>query len=552
MLKAIRVKNFAIMEELMIDFENGLTVVTGETGAGKSMIVDAISSLCGERIEEISIRSGKNFAEITGIFDTTPAMKAKLEKSGIEMDNELIIRRKLERGKRQTSYINDQIASLNLLKEIARETIDLIGQHENQSLFYPKNHLLLLDAFANIENLKSAYTNDFAEYKNLQNKLEKLREDIKQKDERIDLLKYQINEIEKAQLQPGEEEKLDTEKNLLLSSEKRSSLSSQIITNIYEAEGSAIEKLSKAKKLLSELSSLDPEMSELKKRFDSLISTTDDISRELGSYLDKIEFSQETLDHVLERLEVISKIKKKYGSTLDEINKYLENIKKELMIVETRDEEIQKTKSQLVEKEGRVIKQAEILSTHRRNAAVTLAKNVSRLLLKLGMEKAKYEIKFSEKEVDYDGKDEVEFYISTNPGEELKPLRKIASGGEVSRITLCLKSILSDADRIPTVIFDEVDRGIGGRIAEAVGELLASSSKKRQVICITHLPQISMFADNHYLVKKEIRNKKTFTSIIKLDERMKKLEIARMLGGKVITEKTIEHAEEIVQKGKQK
>ena len=552
MLKVLRVKNLALMEDLTIDFDNGLTVVTGETGAGKSMIVEAIATLSGSRMEDVLIRSGKNFAEVTGIFGAKSSVLKRLKKSGIEVDSDLIIRRKIERNKRQHAYINDQIVSLNLLKELAQEMIDLIGQYENQSLFYAKNHLLLLDSFAGLDDLKVEYNKNYCEYRHLQTKLENLLETMRQKDEKMDYLKYQIAEIEKANLQPDEEEKLASEKELLLSSEKRSLLSTQIITSLYEADGSVIENLTKIKKLFDDLCNYDHNLNKMNERLEASISSIDDVYREISSYQSQIEFSQQRLDDVLDKLDVINKIKKKYGKTLQEINNFLGGIKKELMLIETQDEELNNIKERIVEVEQKITSQAEELSIQRRKAAGTLRKRILELLLQLGMKKADFEIRLTNRDICENGKDDVEFYISTNPGEELKPLRKIASGGEVSRITLSLKTLLSSIDQIPTIIFDEVDTGISGRIAEAVGHLLAKVSKQHQIICITHLPQISVFADNHILVQKEIKDKETFTRIVKLDREMRKLEIARMLGGKEITEKTKEHAAEFLKKGQQK
>ena len=552
MLKLLRIKNFALMEDLTIDFEHGLTVVTGETGAGKSMIVGAIASLCGDRIDDVSIRSSKDFAEITGIFEIRPELIQKLEKSGLTIDDDLIIRRKIERGKRQNAYINDQIVSLMTLKDITREIVDLIGQYENQSLFFPKNHLALLDAYAGLDDLKKEYQDNFNQYQNLQSKLKSLLEIIKQKDEKIDYLKFQIAEIEQASVQEGEAEQLNLEKDLLLSSERRAALAGEIITSLYEVEDSIVARLFKIKKSLDELVALDFNLKEFQERMVVSIATIDDVYREINNYHNKIEFSQERLDFVLERLDIVNKIKKKYGRTIPEINSYLANIKKELTMIENQDEEIQKIKESLEVLEKEVNKLAETLSLQRRKASVSLKKKILELLFRLGMIKAEFGIKITDKNLEDDGKDEVEFYISTNPGEELKPLRKVASGGEISRITLGLKTILSEVDNIPTIIFDEVDTGIGGRIAEAVGDLLSTVGKKHQVICITHLPQITIFADNHILVEKEIRGKETFANVKKLDEEMRELEIARMLGGKEITKKTMEHAQEILQKGKRK
>jgi DNA repair protein RecN (Recombination protein N) len=290
----------------------------------------------------------------------------------------------------------------------------------------------------------------------------------------------------------------------------------------------------------------------MNERLEVSISSIDDIYREISSYQSQIEFSQQKIDDVLVRLDTINKIKKKYGKTLSEINNFLRSIKMESILIETRDEEVKKIRMRVAEVEQKITKQAEELSSQRRKAAVSLKERILEILTQLGMKKADFEIRLTNKDIGENGKDDVEFYISTNPGEELKPLRKIASGGEISRITLSFKTLLSDIDRIPTIIFDEVDTGIGGRIAEAVGRLLAKVSEKHQIICITHLPQISVFADNHILVKKEIKGKETFTRVVKLDEEMKKLEIARMLGGQEITEKTMEHAAEYLQKGQHK
>jgi DNA repair protein RecN (Recombination protein N) len=552
MLKLLHVRNFALMEDLTVTFDKGLTVITGETGAGKSIIVEAIAALCGERMDDISIRSNKDFAEITGVFETTPMIIARLQESGMHIDGDLIIRRKVERGKRQSSYINDQIVSIGLLRDLTREMVDLIGQYENQSLFNPKNHLSLLDSYAGLHDRKRRYATSFHEYRNLESRLESLMETAKQTDEKIDYLKFQINEIEKAHVQPHEEEQLNSEKDLLLSSEKRSTFAGNLVAILYDREGSVVENLYTIQKNLEELATLDPQMGELKERMESVISTAEDMYREVSSYYNKIEFSQDRLDSVLERLDVINKIKKKYGKTLEEVADYLTAVKKELASIESRDEELQKLAAAIKDIEGKVTQQAADLSLQRKKARLSLKKKIIKLLSRLGMEKAAFDIRIDTKELEEDGVDFVEFYISTNPGEDLKPLRKIASGGEISRITLCLKTILSDVDNMLTLIFDEVDTGIGGRIAEAVGELLATVSRDHQVICITHLPQITVFADNHILVKKEIRDKETFTHIITLDEDMRKMEIARMLGGKDITKKTVEHAAEFLQKVKQR
>ncbi|MDH4211592.1 MAG: DNA repair protein RecN [candidate division WOR-3 bacterium] len=550
MLRLLRVKNFALMEDVTLELEDGLTVITGETGAGKSMIVSAIASLCGARIDDDSIRTGKKGAEITGVFDIKPSIKKKLEDSGIGTDSDIIIRRSIEKGKRQNSYVNDRMVSLNFLQDIAQEMVDLIGQHENQSLFDRRNHLALLDAYAGLDGLRKEYHDDYEDYRGLHNKLNMLLEQVEARDERIDYLKFQIDEIEKANLRPNEEEELDIEKNLLLTSEKRSLLVSTLADDLYEQDDSVVEKLSRVKKSLEELAELDQQLKQYSEVVNEILSTVDDVYRVMSSYAEKIEFSQEKLDTVIGRLETINRMKKKYGKSVDEIHGYLKRMKDELSMIETRDEEIEKTRKEIKDVEKKVLVLAGDLSAQRHKSAGDLRKKIMGLLKHLGMEKADFEIRFHKTDVGPFGKDEVEFYISTNPGEELKPLRKVASGGEISRITLCLKTLLSDVDKIPTVIFDEVDIGIGGRIAEAVGDMLAKVSKTHQIICITHLPQIPAFAENHLLVKKEIKGDATYSGVTKLDGETRELEIARMLGGKDITTKTVEHAHEILKKRK--
>lgn len=552
MLKLLKVKNLALMEDITVDFEDGLTTVTGETGAGKSMIVEAIATLCGSRMEDVLIRSGKDAAEVTGIFQIPPSVRERLKNTGIETDTEIIIRRKIERGKRQNAYINDQIVSINLLKRIAQDMIDLIGQYENQSLFSAKNHLMLLDSFAGVDEQKATYRDHYNIYTELKKKLEQLQAAVVQRDERIGYLQYQISEIEKSNLKPGEEERLEEEKKMLSSTEKRATLTSDMVAHLYDAEGSAVEHLAKVKRSLDELASYDKSLEKMRKRFENVLSSVDDIYRELSSYASSIEFSQDRLDEVIERLDMIGRLKKKFGKTFKEIQQYLANMKKELTQIESHDQEIAKNREQIAAIKGTITKQAAELSSRRHKAATLLTKKILAELIHLGMKKAQFKIQITEKSLDVSGVDDVEFYISTNPGEELKPLRKVASGGEISRITLSLKTILSAVDKIPTMIFDEVDTGIGGSIAEAVGELLAKVSQQHQIICITHLPQISIFADNHMLVEKEIKGTQTFTKISKLDKEKRKMEIARMLGGKKITQKTVEHAAEFLQKGRAK
>ncbi|MGB9720718.1 MAG: DNA repair protein RecN [bacterium] len=550
MLKFLRAKNFALMEELTLNFDKGLTVITGETGAGKSMIVDAIAALCGEKIEDVSIRTGKEYAEITGILESNAEATELFKKYNIEIDEEIIIRRRIEKGKRQFAYINDQLVSLSRLKEITQGLVDLVGQHENQSLFNVANHLKLLDHYARVGQLVNEYQRIFYEYNKFRSELNDLEILQQEKTQRLENLKFEIDEIEKANLKTNEEEILTEEKNLLQTGEKRAKLIDEILPCLYETESSAYENLATIHRLIEELGNLDPrsEIKNLKSTIETSISNIEDAYRQLIDYREKIDFSPQRLEEVMERLDLIHTLKKKYRRDISGILEYLGYTRNEIEKLEKTEFEIEKLQNQLQLLAKQLNNLAAELSRKRKSTARMMEKEIIKILNRLGMERAQYQIRFTEKPMDETGMDDVEFYISTNPGEELKPLNKVVSGGEISRITLGLKTILSEADRIHTIIFDEVDTGISGRIAEAVGELLFTLSKDHQVICITHLPQITMFADNHIMVRKEIKKDTTQVNVLKLDDSMRKMEIARMLGGKEITKKTLEHAEEILQK----
>ncbi len=550
MLKFLRVKNFALMDELALSFDRGLTIITGETGAGKSMIVEAVAALTGERIEDVSIRTGRDYAEITGVFVTNQETVDVLKKYGLEQDAEMIVRRRIERGKRQFAYINDQLVSLARLKEITQGLIDLVGQYENQSLFHTTNHLKLLDRFAGLDSLIGEYRNVFDDYNSCRSRLIELQNIQKEKAARLEILRYDIDEIEKANLRLNEEQRLSEEKNLLQTGEKRASLIDAILPTLYDADSSAYENLASTLRMVEELYKLDSNANilNLKAILESSISSIEEVYRQLISYRERIDFSRERFEEVMERLDFISRLKKKYKKEISEIVDYLEVARQELEKLAKADIEIEEVQSLLQGLLKRLNDLAHELSKKRKNKARIMEKEVIRVLKNLGMERAQFQIRFSHKDFTETGIDDAEFFISTNPGEELKPLNRVGSGGEISRITLGLKTILSDVDHIPTIIFDEVDTGIGGRIAEAVGELLHAVSRGHQIICITHLPQISIFADNHIMVKKDIKQDTTLVSVVKLDSKMRKMEIARMLGGKEITRTTLEHAEEILKK----
>ncbi len=549
MLKLLAVKNYALLEDLSIDCEEGLTVITGETGAGKSMIVEALSTLCGAAIDDVAIRTGKDYTEITGVFDVPSQLRGRLEDL-MDGEADLIIRRRADRGKRQAAYVNDHVVSLTRLKDITRPLIDLVGQYENLSLLYPRSHLALLDSYAGLGETVDAYRTSFLEHRTVRQRMQELEASAAGAAQRRDLLQHEVREIEQAKLEPGEEDRLRKEKELLASAEKRAALAAELAALLYESEDAAYGQLGRAAKLLAEMSRLDPGLEDVRQRCETLVSILDETYRQVSGYRDRIDFSAARLEEVMTRLDLIGRLKKKYGPGLDEIRQYLEESRRELSVQENRDDEIKQARDRIRILEPALDEQALTLATHRRAAAKKLSRQVIEILARLGMEKSSFEIRIDPNEPSETGRDKAEFFISTNPGEELKPLRKVASGGEISRITLALKTILSRSDDVPTIVFDEVDTGIGGRIAEAVGELLAVVSREHQILCITHLAQISVFARHHLLVSKRATRTDTNATVVKLDEEARQQEVARMIGGREITRKTREHAAEILAKGR--
>ncbi|MEO0206357.1 MAG: AAA family ATPase, partial [candidate division WOR-3 bacterium] len=385
MLKFLRVKNFALMEELVLNFEKGLTVITGETGAGKSMIVDAIAALCGERIEDISIRTGKDYAEITGILESTADSTALLKKYNIETNEEIIIRRRIEKGKRQFAYINDQLVSLLRLKEITQGLVDLVGQHENQSLFSVSNHLKLLDHYARIENLLSEYQRIFYEYNKFcaeLNELEKLRKD---KEQKLENLRFEINEIEKANLKINEEASLAEEKNLLQTGEKRANLIDEILPRLYEAESSIYENLAVVQRLTEELSKLDSrsEIKNLKSIIETSISNIEEVYRQLIDYREHIDFSRERFEEVMERMDLIYTLKKKYRKDIPGILEYFDHARNEIEKLEKTDYEIEKLQSELQVLTKQLNNLAQELSKKRKSTARMMEKEIVKILNRL-------------------------------------------------------------------------------------------------------------------------------------------------------------------------
>lgn len=552
MLVELRIDNFAIINQLEITFGPSLITFTGETGAGKSIIIDAVELLLGGRAEVSMIRSGAKRAMIEATFQiptsSRDAIQTILEREDLIDDPEFFtIGREIRIGGRSVARINGRNVSAGLLKEIGELLVDLHGQSEHLSLLRVREHLNLLDRYAGDEKLRENFTRVYQNLVSVNRELTDLRQAESESARQIDVLNYQINEIEAARLESGEEENLVSERNRLANAENLASSTQQALIKLDEGtpeSPSVTDLLGQILDEIKEVSRIDASQTSLTESFQSTFSTLTDLSRDLQNYFDGIEFNPARLNQVEERLELISNLKRKYGDTIPAILDYLEGAleKKETIThAGERIAELEQLKSNLLIELG---KSGQALSEIRHRAAEDMDREIEAELNELNMSGARFKVDFQEKidpegvpisdgrVVAYDatGIEQIEFLIAPNPGEGLKPLVKIASGGETSRLMLALKNVLARADNIPTLIFDEIDQGIGGRVGTVVGYKLWLLSRHHQVLCITHLPQLAAFGEQHLQVSKQIQDGRTITRVIDLDEEDRLPELAQMLG----------------------
>ncbi len=552
MLKSLRISSFALMESLEIELDSGLNALTGETGAGKSIIIQALSALLGEKLDETVIRTGADAAVVEGLFAVSAEMAAKLRQAGLDVTDELVIKRRIGRSKKSTAYMNNSLVAQNDLKTAGEQLVDLHGQHEHQSLLKVANHVDLLDSFAGLEADRRAFGSALQQYRMATRELDSATKGFDEVKNRTDLLAFQAAEIEKARIEPLEDEALRREKAQLDSAEKRKQLADQLSRLLGDDENSLLERLEPVLKGLPELVRLDPALDHLGSEVDKARAELDDVYRSVRSYRDHVDFAPEQLEQVVERLDLIARLKKKYGPTIEAVQGFARQAREELAAINNSEERVSALRARVAQARTEMAQRAAILSGKRTNAFAALTRAIEGQLKELGLEKARFTVVNRPEpdpggfRVNDTGIDNIEFYIAPNPGEEPKPLRKIASGGEISRIMLALKTVLAENDQVPIMVFDEIDVGIGGKVAEALGKKLAHLGSMRQIICITHLSQIAKYADAHFLVSKEVRAHRTYTRIRRLDRPARTMEIARMLSGESITDKTIAHARELL------
>ncbi len=565
MLEELHIHDFAIIEDLNLQFNAGLVVFTGETGAGKSIILDALGAILGARVDTTSVRKGADRAIVEGFFrlegQERELINSLLEREGLlEEPDGLWLGREIRAEGRTIARVNGRTVSLSVQSEIGEALVDVHGQTEHLSLLKVRTHRDLLDRFAHDQDVLGLYQAQFKEWAVLVKKLDDLHAIEKTARDRADMLKYQIQEISEARIKVDEEESLAQERTRLVNAETLSTLSQSALALLDEGteiSSAATDLLGQAGRDLAELARIDPQMQALAQQIEDALSSVSDIAYELRGYLEEIEFNPNRLDQIEERLDLFNRLKRKYGGSLASALTHLEASVSELEKVEGVDEQIGEVKEKISQMKQLLCESGLVLSDQRKLAAVRLAEGVEQQLHLLEMEKARFLVSLSEQESDQgldvngrrfafdaSGLDQIEFLIETNPGEGFKPLAKTASGGETSRLMLALKSVLAEVDHIPTLVFDEIDSGIGGRVGMTVGDMLWNLGRQHQVLCVTHLPQLAAFGDQHFHVSKRSENERTSTQVEQLMGEARVEELAAMLGAN--TPVTMESAREIL------
>lgn len=551
MLLELTIRNIALIESLCIEFAQGFNVLTGETGSGKSIVVDCVNLVLGGRADRDFIRTGAEKGSVQGLFDIANNARAKsfMDELGIDCSDGLIaVCREISRSGRNVCRISGVIVPLSTLKQLTGMLLDIHGQHVHQSLLSPMMHIEFLDAFGDEghQALRKSVSSMYAERSALASSLKKLMKDSSEKERLADILSFQVNEIAAAKLKKGEEEKLTAKLRVLENSEKIQSSVENAYVMTYRGDGrmiSAQEALLRAADSMEGLSSIDTRYAELASRLRELYYSVQDVGYELRDVLDHLSYDPALIDKISERLDLIDKLERKYGPNLDDVIAFGEQAAARLSAIQSSDASIEEQKKQLKNLDAALKTSCGQLTASRRSLAESLAASIMEQLRDLGMGKTRFEVRVDpEAKPSADGADQVEFMISPNPGEPLRPLATTASGGELSRIMLAMKAIAMDVDGVNSMVFDEIDTGVSGRMAQVVGEKMCRIACNRQVLCVTHLPQIAALGNAHYLVEKRVENDRTETLVRRLDEEGRVHEISRLVGGAEDSESSLSHA----------
>lgn len=554
MLKFLSIQNFALIDRLEIDFQAGFNLITGETGSGKSIVVDALGLLVGARASQEMVRQGSDKARVEGLFELSaghPALRLLIDAGLADENGELVVRREISTSGANKVFVNGSLTTQTLLAEIGDLLVDIHGQHDHQTLLRASSHLEFLDAFGQNRARLRECGEVFRRLTGLRREIEQIRSREQQRLQELDLCRFQLEEIENLQLHAGLDTELEEERTLLSTAEKRLSLARDSYETLYEKEGAAVEELGRVEGNLAKLSALDAGLREPAKRLAELRFQLEEIAYQLRDYQETVEFNPERRQAVEDRLAEIQQAARKYGGSVESILTFAQELGPRIQALEqtgARGEKLSSEEKSLAKEYARL---AEELSRKRGADAVGLQRSVEKELSDLAMEATVFRVRLESDPAHprEEGIDEAEFLISPNAGEDPRPLAKIASGGELSRVILALKSILTPEPYAKTLVFDEVDAGIGGRVAATVGRKLAALARRHQVFCVTHLPQIAGFASRHLHVSKEIEGKRTLVRVRHLDEAARIEELARMLAGDTVTDATRRHARELLRSG---
>ena len=547
MLSLLHIENIAVIECADISFDQGFNVLTGETGAGKSIVIDAISAILGERAYRDMIRTGTNKASVRAIFTGVPNLPWFAD-NGVEYDSETVIQREIHLDGKNVCRVNGSLVSVAILRKLGTQLINIHGQHDSATLFDEDNHLMFLDAFGDNEQLRAIYSEKYEAVAKLRREIDKMTMDEGEKLRRMETLRYQIAEIEKADLEIGEDEALEERRKILQNAEKLSNGMDTAVECLYggdESDGAA-GLLAQAEYALARLAKFSDSFAAMHDRIADLMYQVQDAAEEVRDARDDLSYSADELEQIESRLDVIHKLRRKYGVTCEDILNYLDKAKKELDDIEFADDHLEHLKKKLKKAEKEAWDAAKTLRKNRQETSVTMADRILTELAQLDMPRVQFACQFTETDLNANGADTVAFYMSANAGEALKPMSKVASGGELARIMLAMKNVLAEKDQVNTLIFDEVDTGVSGRAAQKVAEKLRSVAVHKQVLCVTHLPQLAALANTHLLIAKSERDGRTYTSVTPLDVEGRKKELARIIGGTNITETTLKSAEEML------
>ena len=547
MLSLLHIENIAVIERSDISFNPGFNVLTGETGAGKSIVIDAISAILGERAYRDMIRTGATKASVRAVFTDVPKL-SWFEDNGVEYDSETVIQREIHLDGKNVCRVNGALVSVSILRKLGIQLINIHGQHDSASLLDEANHLGFLDAFADNEALLGDYTEKFHAVSALRREIERMTMDESEKLRRMETLRYQIEEISKAGLEAGEDDVLEERRKLLQNAEKLSDGIDAAVECLYGGDDSdgAASLLAQAERELARLSRYTNAFAQLHDQVADLMYQVQDVAEQARDARNDLSYSADELEQIESRLDVIHRLRRKYGVTCADILEYLEKAKAELDEIEFADDHLERLKGKLIKAEKTAWDAALALRENRKQTAVGLSDRILTELAQLDMPRVQFSCEFEEKELSVDGADNVVFYMSANAGEALKSMSKVASGGELARIMLAMKNVLAEQDQVNTLIFDEVDTGVSGRAAQKVAEKLRSVAAHKQVLCVTHLPQLAALANTHFLIAKEERQGRTFTTVTPLGIEGRKMELARIIGGTNITETTLKSAEEML------